>query len=377
MDYVEIGSLIDAHRAQILTKVAQAHLEDPYLVERFGADIEKKIAIDTRQNLAALGKAIRYHSPMILDDYLVWRRQTMVNMNGSTGLVRKNFTLIWSVASDYLAPDALTVIHNYIQSALHALQYARTSTKYLTAAQNQLTEALVATTYDNHWIWQNAYHAHGRVRALREIWWYLDYLNDALGMNNPEVLGRQLRWMRERAVERGLATIHIQQLLWFLAEIAERHLPPEPVGDMQRMLRNCLNFLAYDNSSCVVLIASQDRIVADAAQQFVVQGLAPRLEHAAIEVGSYLAYLYDCLAKTSAASLIRYTNWLRPRLAQLGRSDATLAQSYAMIEQALQAHLPEPIAQEASALLQAALQQLSNHRNGAAYSESELVVTQF
>jgi hypothetical protein len=376
MDYVEIGSLIDTHRAPIAAKVAQAHLTDSYLVERFGVDIEKKITVDTSQNLAALGKAIRYHSPMLLDDYLVWRRQTLVNMNSSTGMVRKNFTLIWSTVADYLEPNALTVVHNYIQSALHALQYVRASTQYLTAAQNQLTEGLVATTYDNHWIWQNAYHAEGRVRALREIWWYLDYLIDALGMNNPEVLGRQLRWMRERAVERGLATIHIQQLLWFLAEIVERHLPPEPVGDIQRMLRNCLNFLSYNHGSCIALMAAQDRIVADAAQQFVVQGIAPRLEHAAIEVGSYLAYLYDCLAKTNAASLIRYTNWLRPRLAQLGRSEATLAQSYTMIERALLAHLPEHIAQEASVLLHAAVQQVNSQRNGAAYSDSELLVHQ-
>jgi hypothetical protein len=245
-------------------------------------------------------------------------------------------------------------INDLVAAALQALVYPKPDLARLVAAHNQLAEDVVVVSYDAQWDWQSAYRASGRARMVQDTWWCIDYLIDALGCDKPAILATYAQRLRDQAVAHGLTTLHMQQLLWFLAEIADRRFAPNPIADLRRVVEQAVAELEYEHHGCRALFAARDQIVAATAEQLVAQQVAVRREYAVFEVGWYLSYLYDCLAKGDPTSLYHYTAWMRQGLETIGRPTHGLVRLYAALEDAVQQHLPADVAQEATSLLRAA-----------------------
>lgn len=357
MDQMEIARLLDADRTPIVSEAVASIMQIPFFAARFAGIGRKRMMIDMDANFAAVIKAIRYRSPMILDDHIVWRRNMLIERHCSTGIVRRSFEELLAVIATRAPEDSLPLLREYFDSAAQALVYPGANIRHLAAAHEQLAEDLTVASYDNHWEWQAAYQADGRARALDDIWWCIDYLVDALGGDSPAILGNHLRWMRDRMIERGLATIHLRQLLWFLTDVVDRRLPPGPAGDARRMLEQSAELLDYDRKSCRALLAVQEHIIAEAAGRLAAEGLTLE-EGVEGELGWCLSYLYDCLASDDPASLLRYTSWMRYWLKRIDLPDAALLPIYQALEQSIRQVLPEPIAAEANALLDVVQQAL-------------------
>lgn len=354
MDHLEIAKLLDTRRFSIVEQVTDETMHHPFWNERFGEVVREKIAFDNDHSLLSLIKAIRYRSPMILDDYVVWLRKTLVKLRCSSGQVRESFSHIWSVVAAHMPAETHPVIHDYIVSALQALAYPNASAQRIAASHNELADALLSETFDHNWHWQAAYNEEGRERAAYDAWYCVDYVIDALGMSDGEVLARHLRWMRDRNIKRGLSTIHMQQMIWLLAEAGERLLPPAVANDLRRVLEAGAAHLVYDRENCRALMAVQDQIVGEVAGQLVYAGLAPQADHAAMEIGWYLAYINDGLATSDPTGLVSYTRWMQYWFASQGMPDTPLRQSYAALGDALERHLPQYAAHDARAILHAA-----------------------
>ncbi len=354
MDHLDIARLLDARRSQIIDHTVASLLEDPFWRKRFGSGIAERLALDFDLNLANLAKGIRYRSPMLLDDHMLWRRKQLLGWGCSTGHAREVFAHKWAAISEYMPREALPMIYDYIQSAMHALDYTIPNVHAVAAVHDQLAEDLVCLSYDSHWHWQAAYGAQQRTQMLHDTWFLIDYTIDALGNKSDQTLGRYLCWKRDDNLTRGLATTHMQQLVWLLAEAARQRLQPGPLAEMQAMLEKGVAYLFYNNESCRVLMAAQDQIVAEVAQQLTFAGLAPQPHQAALEIGWYLSYLNDSLAHNDAEPLINYTRWMQHWFASQGLPDAPLRQSYAAIGTALERYLPQYAARDAGAVLHAA-----------------------
>ncbi|NJK79360.1 MAG: hypothetical protein HC914_05430 [Chloroflexaceae bacterium] len=222
----DTSRLLDAQRTLILEKTATRLLENPHWRERYDAHIAEALIFDSEHIYNAIVKAVRYRSPMMLDDHIAWLRANMVERHISTGLLREMLAALWTAVTQQLPPTAQTEVYQFVQRGLQRLDYADSAAQALTGIHSHLAEELVRFCYDQNWQWQAAYQQHGRNRMLYDMWLLIDVLIDAIGNKNEHPLLAHLRWLRDGNLRRGLATVHIQQLLWLLTSQAERLAPP-------------------------------------------------------------------------------------------------------------------------------------------------------
>lgn len=358
MDHLTIAKQLDTQRAQVVDQTVAMTLQNPFWMARFGPGISDRLALDFDLNLAALAKAIRYRSPMIFDDHVIWRRNQIVGFGCASGHLREIFGYKWAAMSATLPAEMLPTIYDYIQSGMQALSYPTAGVQQIATAHEQLAESLTAASFGQSWHWQAAYGADGRAAALHDNWFLIDYALDAIGARNSDILGRYVRYRRDANYACGLSSVHMQQLLWLATAAAEQSLAPSAAADLRQVMEAAAGFLAHDSETCHALMASQDQIVQEVAEQLMDAGMAPQPEYAAMEIGWYLAYLNDSLARRDPACLIGYTRWMQHYFAAQGLPDTPLRQSYSAIAGAVERYLPQYAALDARAMLNAAQQTL-------------------
>lgn len=353
MDQLEIAKLLDTHRTQIVDQTVGLAVQNPFWSERFGPGFAERLALDADLNLAILAKAIRYRSPMIFDDHVLWRRGQIIGFGCSTGHLREIFGYKWAAINQLMPAESLPTIYDYIQSGLATVLPKSPTLQQIAEVQDALAEAVVAATFDESWHWQAAYAEHGRVRAVRDAWFLFDFAIDSLSLK-PELLGRHVCGLRDQLAARGLSSIHIKQLLWLAVQAAEQLLDPTPASELRRVLEGATGYLSHDSEVCNALMAAQEQIVGEVAQELSYAGLAPQPEHAALEVGWYLAYLNDSLAAKDPSGLVNYARWMQHYFASQGLPDTPLRQSFTALSSSLERHLPQYAAQDARSIITAA-----------------------
>jgi hypothetical protein len=354
MDHLAIAKLLDTYRPQVIDQTVILAMQNPFWEERFGSAFSERLALDCDLNLAVLAKAIRYRSPMIFDDHLIWRRNQVIGFGCATGHVRSVFACKWAAISAVLPAEAHPTIYDYIASGMQALAYPSAAPREIAAHHDALAEALTAETFDQSWHWQAAYQVGGRAAALQENWFLIDYALDAIGMHNPDLLGKYVRNQRNRMRADGLSTVHMQQALWVAAQAAEHLLAPAAAAELRRTLETAAGYLAHDSESCHALLAAQDQIVSEVAEALTHAGLATQPEQAAMEVGWYLAYLTDGVAVGDPSGLVSYTRWMQQYFASRGLPDTPVRQCYTALSGAVERHLPQYAVNDARTILSAA-----------------------
>jgi hypothetical protein len=354
MDHLTIAKLLDTHRTRIVDQTVALAQQNPFWEDRFGPGITERLALDFDLNLANLAKGIRYRSPMIFDDHALWRRNQILSFGCSTGHFREMFGYKWAAINQMMPSETLPTIYDYMQSGMAAVMPRSANLQQVIAAQDELAEMVVAATFDESWHWQAAYAQEGREKAVRDAWFLFDYAVDSLEGGKLEVLGRHVRSLRDRLGARGLSTIHIQQLLWLAAHIAEQRLAPGAGADMRKAFESASGHLAYDSEGCNALLAAQEQIVAEVAHELTYAGLAPQPEYAAMEVGWYLAYLNDSMAANDPSSFVNYARWMQHYFASQGLPDTPLRQSFSALSSSLERYLPQYAANDARSIITAA-----------------------
>lgn len=354
MDHLTIAKLLDTHRTQIVDQTITLARHNPFWEERFGPAIYERMALDWDLNLANLAKGIRYRSPMIFDDHVVWRRNQIQGFGCSTGHLREIFGYKWAALSQMMPTETLPTIYDYIQSGMAAVMPRSANLQQVFGAQDQLAEAVVTATFDASWHWQAAYAEDGRDKAVRDAWFLFDYAIDSLEGSKMEVIGRHVRSLRDRLGDRGLSSIHIQQLLWLASHIAEQQLPAGAAADMRKAFEGASGYLAHDSEGCNALLAAQEQIVSEVAHELTYAGLAPQPEYAAMEVGWYLAYLNDSMAAKDPSNFVNYARWMQHYFASQGLPDTPLRQSFSALSSSLERYLPQYAANDARSIITAA-----------------------
>lgn len=358
MKHLEIAQLLESRQRQIVDDVVEATMKNSFWIERFGEEVREKILFDTEYNVSTIVKAARYRSPMILEDYVLWLRKTLVDLRCSTGMVRETFVTVWNAISAHMPSESLPLIYRYIVGAVDRLAYDNPAAQQLSAVHEQLAGTWATRIYEQHWHWQAAYGRDGQARVRYECWMCLDYLIDSLGMHNEHVLIRHVLWERDRTLQRGLSTTHIQHWLWTLAGLVEEQLPPNVIDGVSRVLQTCAASLLHESESYRALLSAQDTIVSEVAQTLVAHRHVSSPEQAAMDTGWYLAYLGDSVARRDSAYLVGYTRWMQHWCARAGMPDTVIRTSYQAIAESVERHLPRYAAHEARTILQAANQVL-------------------
>jgi len=350
MDHQSIAKALDASRSRIVERVAQETLQNPFWEERYGSGVRDKLVFDGEHNLAALVKAIRYRSQIILDDYLAWLRTTLVRYNCSTGMIHETFAYIWHGIQAELPHAAHAPLYSYIQAGLQSLAYPAPQIQELAASHEQLAELLTSHLYDSQWHWQQAYAHTGRARMLYDAWLLLDYVMDAMGYNDPQVAVRHTVWLRDYLLKAGLSTTHMQQLLWMLTGILEQQTSPAAASDARRVLATVASALLYDEAAYHALLSVQDELVQEVAQALAVHDSRLVMEQVLQETGWYVAYLGDALGTHTADPLVRYVRMVQ----QAGADPQLLHAHLAELHTAAARLLPTYAANDTQAYLQAA-----------------------
>jgi hypothetical protein len=354
MDHLAIAKLLDTYRPQVIDQAVALALQNPFWEARFGSGFGERLALDCDLNLAAIAKSIRYRSPMIIDDHVLWRRNQIIGFGCSTGHVREIFACKWAAISAVLPPEAQPTIYDYMQSGMRALTYPNAVVREIAEQHDLLAEAITAETFDQSWHWQMAYAEGGRSAALRANWFLVDYAIDALGGHNLELLGKHVRAQRDQLRASGLSTIHMQQILWVATQVAEARCSPAAASELRRAFEAAANYLSYNSESCRALMTAQEPIVLEVASELVYAGFAAQPEYAAMEVGWYLAYLTDDMAAGDPHGLLTYTRWMQHYFANQGLPDTSMRHCYSALSSAVERHLPQYAAHEAQSMLSAA-----------------------
>ncbi|NJM06453.1 hypothetical protein HC891_10035 [Candidatus Gracilibacteria bacterium] len=354
MEHLSIAKQLDARRGQLAERVTELALQNPFWEARFGAGIRERLILDMDANLAVVAKAVRYRSPMMLDDHILWRRNQVLGFGCTTGHLREMFAYKWLAINEVMPPHTHPEIYQYIEAAMYALSYQHGSAAAVTAVHEELAERIVAVSFDTFWHWQAAYGSDARTVARNDAWFLVDCLTDALAHHDDSLLGRYVRWKRDQLLTSGLSSVHVQHVLWLTAEAADDLLAPGPAADVRRALEHAASFLSHTSEASLALVEAQEQIVGEVAQQLVSIGLAPQPEQAVLEVGWYLAYLNDGIATSDASGLACYTRWMQQFLADQGLPDTPLRQSYHALGNAIMRYLPDYAARDATAILHAA-----------------------
>lgn len=349
MDHRTIATMLEASRHRIIERVIHETMQNPFWVERYGVGVRDKILFDTEHNIAALIKAIRYRSQVMLDDYLAWLRTTLVRHRCSTGMLNETFAYIWNALQAELPYEAYAPLFAYIEAGLNGLRYSQPTIQEIVSLHEQLAEELARHTFDMQWHWQRAYASSGRARCLYDMWLLLDFVIDALGQNDPQVAVQHILWLREFLLPKGLSTTHMQQLLWLLTGILEQRVSPAAASDARRVLATAASALLYDDAAYHALLGEQDALVQEIAHMLVPHD-ALGAERLMQETGWYVAYLGDALGLHQAEPLVRYVSDLH----QAGADPSMLQQHLAATHEAVARHLPAYALAEAQGFVQAA-----------------------
>lgn len=349
MDHRNIATMLEASRSRIIERVIHQTMQNPFWAERYGPGVRDKIIFDTEHNIAALTKAIRYRSQVMLDDYLAWLRTTLVRHRCSTGMLNETFAYIWYGIQSELPYEAQAPLFAYIEAGLNQLRYSQPTIQEIVAIHEQLAEDLTRHTFDMQWHWQRAYATSGRARCVYDMWLILDFAIDALGQNDPQVAVQHILWLRDGLLPRGLSTTHMQQLLWLLTGMLEQQVSPAAASDIRRVLSTAASALLYDDAAYHALLGAQDTLVQEIAQMLAPHG-GVGAEQLMQETGWYVAYLGDALGLHQADPLVRYVSDLH----QAGADPYTMQQHLAATHEAIARHLPAYALAEAQGFVQAA-----------------------
>lgn len=349
MDHRNIATVLEASRSRIIERVAQETMQNPFWVERYGAGVRDKIVFDAEHNVAALTKAVRYRSQVILDDYLAWLRKTLIRHHCSTGMINETFAYVWNAIQIELPYEAHAPLFAYIEAGMQQLRYSQPALQELMAIHEQLAEELARHTFDSQWHWQRAYATSGRARCVYDLWLMLDFMIDSLGQNDPQVAVQHILWLRNFMLSRGLSTTHMQQLLWLVTGLLEQQVSPAAASDARRALATAASALLYDDAAYHALLGSQDVLVQEVAEELATHA-GVGVEQLLQETGWYVAYLGDALGLHSADPLVRYVADLH----QAGADPYTIQQHLAATHNAVARHLPAFALAEAQGFMQAA-----------------------
>ena len=348
---MEIVRLLEKDRQQIIEETIGQALTMPFWTQRFGEDIEIRLKLDMDRNFEVLIQSIRYRSPMIFEDHTRWRRDQIQGFGCASGHLREMYGHLWQAIARRLPEYWHSTVGDYFQAALDGLIYPGAAAQALLKQQTLLAEDLAAATFDRYWHWQAAYGTDGRPQLLYDLWYLLDYLVDALGVNSSATLGSHLQWLRQRLRERGLSTAHVQQLAWLLMAVLEARLDPGTVEKARHLLLEGMGRLSYPNENCRAIESAQSEVIGRVASHLIAAGFAPNDPDTAVEVSWYTAYLVDSLAVNAPEPLLGYAQWVQQWLESQGLPDGPLRLSLERLGEALQHVVPEQVTREAAGIL--------------------------
>lgn len=124
MDHLVVAGHLDSRRTQIVDRAVVLSLRSPLWAEALGPEAGERLALDYDLNLAALSKAIRYRSPLILCDHVRSRCAQLIKQGYSSRHLREALSYKWSAISVLLPQEALPTIAAYLEMAIHMIEPA-------------------------------------------------------------------------------------------------------------------------------------------------------------------------------------------------------------------------------------------------------------
>ncbi len=346
LHYLDTARALERQQQTIVESVADGLLANPFWHERADQHPREELINALDRNIDALAKAIRYRSPMILDDHMRWLREQMIANRSSTGVLREIYARLWTACAEALPVGAHGLVFRYLQSSIDRLEYTSSAAHELAKQHETLANELYSTLNDPQW--QAAYQSAAPERARYEFWLLLDYVIDAVGMETTTALEAHLVWLRASLLQRGLTTLHVQQVLWLLASVCAHQLTPATAAEARRVLEAASNGLHYTEPDVRAVQQAQDALVQQVSHQLASYGDLPHPEVAASIVGWYVAYLVDSIAQDNAAYLAGYLLSLTQSYPVNPALLATLNDS---ATSALQQHLGGVAAQHATTIV--------------------------
>ena len=176
------------------------------------------------------------------------------------------------------------------------------------SARVRILERMLADLYHNPF-WDARFGEKGRIYAVQDSGYHIDYLLTAIKANDPQVYGAYWAWFRPLMVQRGICTRHLVDTLTSLGQ----HLIAEVAQD-DRLLAVYLGAarqaLDYDLPACRELAALENQIVKDVlvrAGPFSPQN--PSHPSTETEILYVLSYLQDGAISENPEILKNYLHW--------------------------------------------------------------------
>ena len=158
-----------------------------------------------------------------------------------------------------------------------------------------LSQQVLAIQYRDPF-WTQRFGAKGRRHADEDSGFHLQYLVRALVANDPGILVRYARWLREVLATRGMCTRHLAENFRLLAAAIAAEGWPMAERAIE-YLRTAESSLAYESGPARDVQAASARVAA----------AAPAATRE--ELANYLSYIADALALGSPRTLIEHVRW--------------------------------------------------------------------
>jgi hypothetical protein len=223
----QIEQLTDALtgvREELVEAVVAEEWANPYWADRYGERGLLYIRQDCQYHVETLISTILIDQAVFMTKHYKWLQGVLVHR----GLCSRHLYESIAAFDSHIArrlPHLWLLIQPYQAAAYDGLAYASPVCQALAQHEEELAVRVTRRLWDENPEWKMRLGAQGEALYLRENRYYLSYLQDALGWQEPELFSGYLTWFSSYKEARRMVPQMQHQSLSRLADELPRLLP--------------------------------------------------------------------------------------------------------------------------------------------------------
>jgi hypothetical protein len=223
---VQLTEALTGVSQELVEAVAAEELANPYWADRYGERGLLYIRQDCRQHVETLISTILIDQAVFMTRHYKWLQGVLVHR----GLCSRHLRESIAAFDNHIArrlPQLWSLIQPYQAAAYEGLAYESPVCQALAQHEDELARRVTRRLWDENPEWKTRLGAQGEALCLRENCYYVSYLQDALGCQEPELFSGYLTWFSSyKEARRMLPQMQRQVLSHLAGEIP--HLLAEP-----------------------------------------------------------------------------------------------------------------------------------------------------
>jgi hypothetical protein len=220
----QLSEALENARQEIVTGVVAELAANPYWADRFGDRGLQFIQQDCQAHMDTLISSIQIDQPGFMPKHYKWLQGVLVHRGLCSRHLYETISAFDRQISEKL-PGFWSSIHPFQLPAYAGLAYEASVCRALAHQEEHIAARAAQRICSENLEWTLRLGVQGEALCLRENRYYLSFLQDALGWQNPQLFTDYLAWFSSYKEARRIMPQMLNHALAYQAEEIKRLLP--------------------------------------------------------------------------------------------------------------------------------------------------------